>query len=217
MSGALRSERKPVIGLVGGIGAGKSRVAQILAECGAGVIDSDALSRALLAEPEVVATLRKWWGEAILDREGRIDRGRVGDMVFTNAVERARLEGLLHPRIAQERLARLARFQADPAVRAVVLDSPLLFETGLNRQCDTVWFVDADPEVRAQRVTAGRGWSRAELDRREKLQMPLDLKRGRADSNIVNNSDAAALRAQVVRLFHQVLDQATHVTDQIQD
>ncbi len=208
--GSRRCKRKPIIGLAGGIGAGKSLVAKILTECGAGLIDSDAIGRALLAEPEVADTLRGWWGEEIFDAEGRVDRRRVGDKVFADSVQRARLERLLYPRIAREREAAIARYEADPAVGAIVLDSPLLFESGLSRVCDTIWFVEAEEAVRVRRVADSRGWSRAELDRREQWQKPLELKRANADYILVNNSDMDDLRLQVVHLFQRVLERATH-------
>ncbi|MFH0981762.1 MAG: dephospho-CoA kinase [Planctomycetota bacterium] len=196
---------KPIIGLAGGIGAGKSMVARILRDLGAGLVDSDEIGRALMSEAVVVETLRGWWGDTILDAEGRVDRRRLGDMVFGDAARRARLESLLHPRIAQERAGLVEQFQADPAVRAIVFDSPLLFETGLNRECDVVWFVEADPEVRARRVANARGWTPEELERREKLQKSLDFKRTQADDILVNHSDADELRLQVVRLFNRLL------------
>lgn len=206
MCRALRSKHKPIIGLAGGIGAGKSVVARILTELGAGLVDSDALGLAVTSAPAVTETLRQWWGDSILDAAGTIDRRRVGDIVFNDAAERIRLEQLLYPSIARERAVLVERFQADPVVRAIVFDSPLLFETGLDRQCDTVWFVEADREVRTRRVTAARGWTPEELGRREKLQKPLDLKRAKADYSIVNNSDIDDLRLQVVRLFNLVLE-----------
>ena len=204
MCRSLRREHKPIIGLAGGIGAGKSMVAKILTESGVGLIDSDAIGRVLLSAPTVIETLKAWWGDSILDADGRIDRQRVGDMVFEDPVQRARLEQLLHPLIVREREALIEQFEADPDIRAIVLDSPLLFETGLNCRCDVVWFVDAERETRTRRVATSRSWSGEELHRREKLQKPLDFKRAKADYNIVNNSDIDDLRHQVVRVLSLV-------------
>ncbi|MCK4657897.1 MAG: dephospho-CoA kinase [Phycisphaerae bacterium] len=207
MCRSLRCEHKPIIGLAGGIGAGKSVVAGILAKLGAGVIDSDAIGRRLMSEPTVVEVLRSWWGDSIVDAEGGIDRRRIGDIVFADSAQRARLEHLLHPRIVRERELLIERFLADPVVRAVVLDSPLLFETGLDRRCDVVWFVEAERETRTRRVATARSWTPEELRRREKLQKPLDFKRARADCTIVNNSSVDDLRSQVVRLLSLALQE----------
>lgn len=196
--------------MAGGIGAGKSMVAELLAESGVGLIDSDAIGRALLSDPVVTETLRKWWGSSILDAEGRIDRKQIGDIVFEDSAERARLEELLHPIIVRERERLIERFQSNPVVPAIVLDSPLLFETGLDRRCDVVWFVEADRKVRTRRVAVSRHWAETELGRREKLQKPLDFKRTNADYIIVNNSNVDDLRAQVDHLLKLVLEQAPH-------
>jgi len=201
---------KPVIGLAGGIGAGKSMVAALLAELGAAVVDSDAIARAILSDPGVAETLRNWWGDSVLDAQGRIDRRRVGDRVFTESSCRDRLEQLLHPLVAQERGRLIERYRADPAVRAIVIDSPLLFETGLDRACDVVWFVHAERLIRTERVTASRSWTPEELDRREKLQKPLDFKQAKADYSIVNNSGIDDLRPQVVRLLDLILERTAH-------
>ena len=211
MCGFCRTKHKPIIGLAGGIGAGKSSVASILTELGVGLIDSDAISRAQMSGPEVAETLSRWWGDRVLDEHGGIDRKRVGDIVFEDSAERMRLEQLLHPRVVRERTALVERYEADPAIRAIVLDSPLLFETGLDKQCDVVWFVEAEQEVRAERVATSRRWSPEELGRREKLQKPLDFKRANADYRVVNSSGIDDLRPQVVHLLNQALERAPHL------
>lgn len=204
-----RAGKKPVIGLAGGIGSGKSMVARILATLGAGVIDSDALSHQALGEPEVARTLTEWWGDSIRGPDGQVDRIKLGQRVFQSVGEKARLEALLHPRIARQREALIEAFQANPAVRAIVLDSPLLFEAGLHQRCDAVLFVESDASLRAERVRLTRGWPPEELARREKFQKPLDIKRTQADHIVVNNSGRDALRHQVVRFFNRLLKSLT--------
>lgn len=196
--------RKPVVGLAGGIGSGKSAVARLLEEMGAGLIDSDAVSRAEMENREVLEQLVAWWGSDILRSDGRVDRAAVARIVFDRPAERSRLEGLLHPRIESRRQADMARFAAVPEVHFIVIDAPLLYEVGLERACDRVIFVDAEPAVRLERVRANRGWSAEELARREASQMPLSAKRARADFVVENNSDIAALRAQVAAIVRQL-------------
>lgn len=200
------AKTKPVIGLAGGIGSGKSMVARILASLGAGVIESDVLAHQELSDPEVIRTLTEWWGDSILGPDGRVDRRRLAARVFKHPEEKARLESLIHPRVARRREKLIQAFGAEDAVCAVVLDSPLLFETGLDQRCDAVVFVEAERSVRAERVRKARGWSAEELDRREKLQAPLDKKRSGADHRIVNNSGEDELRSQVVRWFNRLLE-----------
>lgn len=188
--------RPLVVGLAGGIGAGKSAAAREFARLGWLVSDSDAEARHELQSPEVREVLRSWWGESILDGAGGIDRAAVARIVFSDPAQRTRLEGLIHPRLraAREQLKAEARSRGAPGV---VIDAPLLFEAGLDRECDAVVFVDAPRPERLDRVSRTRGWSEDELARREAAQMPLEEKKRRADTVIVNAGDEPALRRQV--------------------
>jgi dephospho-CoA kinase len=196
---------KPTIGLAGGIGSGKSTVASILEELGARVICSDRLNHEELDSPEVLRQLREWWGEHVLTAEGRADRAAIRELVAGDPQARVRLEQLVHPRIAARRRELMEEYTADPAVKAVVWDSPLLFEAGLAGQCDRVIFVEATREVRLARVMQDRGWTPEDLERLEKSQKPLDYKRDRADYRVVNNSDNQGLRRQVSDIFSRIL------------
>lgn len=194
---------RPVIGLAGGIGAGKSAVARMLAELGCLVSDADAAARAALRDPAIRKQLVQWWGEAILDSRGEVDRGKVAAIVFKDPRERTRLEGLTHPWIHQRRRDEFA--SAGPEVKAFVIDAPLLFETNLDEECDAVIFVDAPEKLRRERVGRDRGWDAAELARRESAQLALDEKRRRADYVISNDGDLGGLRAQVHDVFTTIM------------
>jgi dephospho-CoA kinase len=194
----------PTIGLAGGIGAGKSRVAALLAGLGCVVSDSDADARAVLAAPDVIDTLRSWWGDEVVGVDGAIDRSRVAARVFADSEARARLQGLVHPRIHERRAARFAA--APQGTRAFVIDAPLLFEAGLDAECDAVIFVDAPRDVRLARVAANRGWSDAELAGREAAQWPIEEKRSRATIVIDNTKDDDD------RLSSQVADALDRIT-----
>jgi dephospho-CoA kinase len=196
---------KLVIGLVGGIGSGKSLVARQLAALGCGVIDSDQLARQALEQPMVRDQLVGWWGPKVLGPDGRVDRRAVGDIVFKQPAERQRLEALVHPQVHQARAALRHQFELDPRIRALVEDMPLLMEKGFDRSCDVVVFISASREVRLRRVQASRGWGSAELDRREKAQMPLDSKAARADYIVENNGDEVQCHAAVNRVLSRIL------------
>jgi len=196
---------KPVIGLSGGIGSGKSAVGRILQEFGAGLIDSDRLGHQALLEPDVVRMLHDWWGPDVIDREGRVDRAAVGKIVFADSVQKKRLEELLHPRIARGRQELKEEFNTDARVRIIVIDAPLLHEAGVDAECDCIIFVDADRSVRERRVQEQRRWTADELNRRENLQISLDMKRRRADHIVSNNSSLSALRGQVEHLVKRIL------------
>ncbi len=177
----------------------------MLGELGAGVIDSDALSHEEINHPVVKETLVRWWGGKALDADGAVDREAVAAIVFNDPTQRHRLEALLHPRIAVRRADAIAEFEAQPRVKLIVLDSPLLYESDLDSMCDAVIFVDSARERRLARSEATRHWTAEEVARREKLQQPLDMKRARADYICENNSTPSDLRARVEEVFARIV------------
>lgn len=185
----------PVLGLVGGIGSGKSLVGSILAELGCLVCHSDELARAALGDPAIRDELVRWWGPAVRSATGEIDRATVARIVFADPSERRRLESLVHPWIEAARRRSFAA--APPGTRALVIDAPLLLEVGLDRECDAVLFVESPRADRLRRLREHRGWDESELDRREAAQWPLDRKRAAAHHVIVNAGDLPALRSEV--------------------
>jgi dephospho-CoA kinase len=185
-----------VLGIAGGIGAGKSAVAASFARLGCVVVDSDKESRAALDRPEVRSKLAEWWGDGVLGADGAVDRRRVAEVVFKEPAERARLEALVHPLVRQSR-AEMVRRAAAAGVGVVIVDAPLLFEAGVDRECDAVVFVDAPDAVRLERVRQTRGWTREELARRELAQLGLDEKRRRCRYVVENAGSAADLDVAV--------------------
>lgn len=196
-----------VIGLVGGIGAGKSHVARVMEGLGYAVVDSDKEAKAALDRPEVREQLVKWWGPAALDATGRVDRKRVAEIVFADPAQRTRLEALVHPLVKLRRAEMIARAMADGR-KGVVLDAPLLLEAGVDQECDYVVFVEAPMEVREARVKA-RGWETGELRRREDAQLPLEEKRRRADITIVNDGPTEVVEDRVRMMLRTLLAQPT--------
>lgn len=193
-----------VIGLAGGIGAGKSAVAAILRELGCVVSDSDTRAKELLDAPHVRDELVRWWGGSVLGVAGRVDRSAVASIVFADPDQRRRLEGLVHPLLKRERDA-AASEAARHGARAFIIDAPLLFEAGLDAECDAVLFVEAPEAARLARVRATRGWSEAELRRREAAQWPLDRKRGLATMVVPNDGDPSLLRQRVQAALEDLL------------
>jgi dephospho-CoA kinase len=193
----------PVIGLAGGIGAGKSTVAQAFARLGCLVIDSDVRAKAALDRPEVRDQLVRWWGDQVLTADRRIDRARVARIVFSDADERSRLERLVHPIVREDR-ARMIEEARAAGARAVIVDAPLLFEAGIDAECDAVVFVDAPREQRIQRVRQTRGWEPAELARREAAQMPIEDKRARSQYVVENHSKPSDLDGQAEDILRNV-------------
>lgn len=190
-----------VIGLAGGIGAGKSTVARAFAELGCVVVDSDALAREALQRPEVRDALVSWWGGAVLDEQGRVDRKAVASIVFKDPAERTRLEGLIHPLVRKSRAELIAHASGAPAV---IVDAPLLFEAGVDTECDAVIFVDTPRAVRLERVERTRGWDAAELARREASQLPVEAKRARSQLVIDASGSLEAIADQARRALESL-------------
>ena len=199
--------RKPIVGLAGGVGSGKSTVAKILGELGAGVIDSDALAHQELNSEEVKGTLRQWWGNEIFQPDGSVSHQKLAAIIFGDPQQRHRLEALLHPRVAVRREVLISELENQPRIRMVVLDSPLLYETDLDLMCDAVIFVDASLDNRQARSEKQRAWPEGEVTRREKTQFALDTKQARADHVCSNNSSPTELRREVERIFAAITSQ----------
>lgn len=195
--------RPVVIGLAGGIGSGKSFVARILEEAGCVVYDADREVAALYKRADVLDTLRSWWGGAVA-QDDELDRAEVARIIFEDELQRERLEGYLFPLLHQRRQEMIAEAGRRGA-RAFVIDAPLLFEANLDPECDRVVFVDTPRAMRLERLKARSGWDEAELARREKAQLPLEVKRERSDDCLDGSAGADELRARVLELLDEIL------------
>jgi dephospho-CoA kinase len=189
-----------VIGLVGGIAAGKSTVAAAFTAHGLAHLDADHEARLVTADPAVLGELAAAFG-AELVVQGQLDRAALAARVFADPAARARLEALLHPRIRARLTTALAAAKA--AGQSVLLDAPLLLEGGLVAACDHVVFVAASDEVRASRARR-RGWPAGELARREAAQLPLADKRARAGFVVENDGELATMHTQVAAILDQL-------------
>lgn len=193
------------IGLTGNVGAGKSTAARLLAERGAVIIDADALARQATAEPDTVARIAEAFGEPVAP-EGVLDREALAGRVFDDADARARLEAIVHPRVAAlRRAAAEAARRRIPPPPLIVHDVPLLFEVGLDAAFDAVVVVDAPLEVRAARAARRSGWDAGEVRRRDAAQMPAEEKRARADVMLDNAGNEASLAAQIDRAWPRLV------------
>jgi dephospho-CoA kinase len=182
------------VGLTGGIGAGKSAVAAVLAERGATVIDADRIAREVVAAgtPGLVAVVEAF-GPGVLRPDGELDRPALGSIVFADPAARRRLELITHPLIMAETDRRLAALPPDAVV---VHDVPLLVEVGGGKGFDLIVVVETPVETRLSRL-AERGLDRAEALARMATQAGDDARRAVADVVIDNSGDREHLRRQV--------------------
>lgn len=196
---------KPVIGIVGGIGAGKSLTGEKFAELGCAVISGDEIGHELLRDADVAAEVVRQWGDGVLGADGQIDRSALGRIVFDAPREMAKLTAILRPRIRSRLTERIAAAQADAAAVAVVVDAAVLFEAGWDDLCDCVVFVDAPRAVRLARVAEVRGWDETALAKRERLQIELDKKRQMCDYVIDNHASDSHLCETIRQLLDRIV------------
>lgn len=186
------------IGLTGGIGSGKSSVAEIFEKLGAAVVDTDVIAHAL-TQPggAAIAAIRRGFGDEYIGPDGSLDRGRMRRLVFGDGDAKRKLEAILHPLIREQSRARIAAAQA-PYVIIVV---PLLFETGAYRDLlRRVVVVDCEEQQQVTRTMARSKLSEREVRAIMAAQLPRAERLQRADDVLVNDGDLAALRRQVETL-----------------
>lgn len=200
---ASRTTRRPTdralrVGLTGGIGAGKSMVAALLEERGAVVTSADEVARDVVSPgSDGLAAVVAEFGDGILAPDGSLDRSALGRLVFSDDLRRARLEEILLPLIAAEAWARM---DTVPAGQVVVYDVPLLVEGQMQDMFDLVIVVEADLEVRLERLSE-RGMNRDEALARIAVQATDEERRGVADVIVSNSGAMEDLSAEVDRLW----------------
>ncbi|OHB93213.1 MAG: dephospho-CoA kinase [Planctomycetes bacterium RIFCSPHIGHO2_12_FULL_52_36] len=207
-----------VIGIMGGVASGKSMVAEMLGSLGAEVIHADEMAHELLEKPEIKEKVLERWGKGLLGGEGKgggegkIDRGKLASIVFSNGEALKELTNLLHPPILESirRLVLESALGGEGGVDRkekesipLVIDAALLLETGLDGACDLLIFVEARPEVKEERSRL-KGWSRGEVQRREGFQAPESQKKKKAHV-VINNDSSKEETFRQVKDFWQKL------------
>jgi dephospho-CoA kinase len=192
----------PVIGIVGGIGSGKSSVARWVAarHSDVSLVNGDEIGHEVLTQPAVRDAVRKRFGEPVFNADGQINRKALGQVVFgpNRAEQSARddLERIVHPRIRESIAGKIAD-SAAAAKRAVLLDAAVLFEAGWNDLCHAVVFIDVPRDERLARLRETRGWDDAETERRESSQASLESKRSQAQFSVDNSRSVEAAGRQL--------------------
>ena len=192
---------KPTIGLIGGIGAGKSTAAAAFAARGGTVIDADKIGHAALEDEKNKRWARERWGPRVLKQDGGIDRRAIGAIVFSNPAERQALERQVFPWIGERAFEAVARAQADPAAKFVVVDAAVMLEAGWNNVVDRIVYIDAPRELRVARLAARSGWDDAQVKAREVAQWPAERKEAAAGAVLVNDSGPEKLHRQIDQLL----------------
>ncbi len=201
----MSGSRPYLIGLTGNIGTGKSTVAGMLAELGAETIDADKVAHeAMQPGTSVHAQIVEAFGADadVVTPGGRIDRERLGAIVFSDSEALARLEAIVHPATLEMIDKRIEASSSD----VIVIEAIKLFEAGMAETCDSVWVTTCSPEQQVQRIMAARDLSRAQAEQRVQAQPPQEEKIDRADVVIHNRGALSRTRAQVEAAWRRLVE-----------
>jgi len=196
--------KKYIIGILGAIGSGKSTVAEMFGVLGCKVIDADAMAHRVLDQQDILSELVGRWGRSVLDAQGKGDRGKIAQLVFTSQEDMDFLNQLIHPRVLDQAEKMIETFKMDSDVTAIVLDMPLLLEVGWEKRCDFLVFVDCSDEKRCQRISKKAKFDMNQLKNRENFQISLDKKKEKAHYRVNNNSDKSDVAEQVAQIFSSI-------------
>ena len=194
-----------IAGLTGGIASGKSTVARILGEAGAHIIDADQIARDVVergnpAYDDIVAR----FGRRILRPDGTIDRQRLGDIIFNDPAQKAHLNAIVHPRVYQRIHRQLNTIAAATPDAVVVLDIPLLLETGIDLDLDELIVVYVPESVQLQRLIQRDGLDAHAAMTRIRAQLSIETKRRQASIVIDNSGSTDDCRRQTLAVYHRL-------------
>lgn len=197
----------PVIGILGGIGSGKSSVISRSEGFKLEIIDADRIGHELLQHPQIQDCIRQQFGDAVFTGVTRIDRALLAQRVFgptdNHKAALEHLNQIMHPAIRQVIQEKIDTVPAD--ADAVILDAALLLEGGWEATCDWLVFIETPQELREQRVLENRNWSADELARREATQWSLSDKKSRADFVIDNSGSLESATAEMNDVLRTIL------------
>lgn len=184
-----------IVGLTGSFGTGKSTVAGLMRELGAFVIDADRIAHeALRLESPVYGRVARLFPEAAM--EGDLDRKKIASVIFAHPQKKEQLQDIVHPYVWE----RIEDEIIEAEEKIIILDVPLLYETGFNKRCDKVCVVDA-PEKAVRERLKERGFTEKEIEARKKAQMPLEEKKKKADFIINNSQDLEQTKREVEKIW----------------
>ena len=192
-----------LLGIIGGIGSGKSTASELFRQSGVAVISADDIGHQVLLLPDVKNAVRERWGSNVFGMDHEIDRRKLAAVVFADKQELVTLKSLTHPLIAEE-VDRQREECERGGVPLCLLDAPLLLESDWDHMVDQIIFVSAPAAERWDRVKS-RNWSKVEWQQREAVQLPVEEKARRADIVLDNSGDVEDLRIQVEQIVRNLL------------
>ena len=197
-----------VVGLTGGIASGKSTVSRMFREAGIPVICADDLAHEVVKPGSAALDeIRRTFGEEFLDSDGALDRVAMAGLVFQDKDKRRALESIIHPRVGEEREKLLQEFAAQ-GYKIVIVDVPLLYESGWTDSFDMIVVAYVPPDIQIQRLIARDSLAPEEARSRLDAQMPIDEKKELAERVIDNTGSMEHTREQVTNIIEDLMDMA---------
>ncbi len=186
-----------IIGLTGSIASGKSTVAKMFADLNIPIVDADKVAR-VVVEPgrETLQQIAAQFGDDVILEDGHMDRKKVGDMIFHDPTKRKQLNEIIHPAIRKEMLRQRDKHLSDGHPH-VVMDIPLLFESGLQSYVENILVVSVSEENQLKRLMARNDLTEQEARARISSQLPISVKEKGADAVIYNNDSVASTKEQL--------------------
>ncbi len=190
-----------IVGLTGGIGSGKSTVTKYLLNKGFSIIDADKIAREIVKpNSQLLRDLVACFGESIIMSDGNLDRKKLAGIVFSDSNQKLKLDEIMLKEIVSEILTQIEEYKKQDK-DIIFIDAPLLFEVGLHKKCDETWVVDADDEIRIQRVIQRDELTRDDVIARINNQMSRTEKNNLASIILDNSTTHENLYEQIERLL----------------
>lgn len=192
-----------VLGLTGMTGAGKSTASFYFKEKGAAIVDADVIARSAVQNKEVISDLICAFGKDIADRNGQIIRPALAKKAFANENSAKLLSSITHPFILKEMKRQILEYKKEN-IPIIIVDAPLLYQSKADEMCDKVLFVDAEDEIKLNRIMARDGISKEMAEDRINVQRDMEKYKQRADFVINNDGDLKELHDQCDNIIERI-------------
>ena len=194
-----------LIGLTGGMGSGKSTVADCLRSNGIPVIDADVIAHKIMNEESTLDKIHEIFGKNVFDKDGSLNKVKFSSVLFTNTVKRKKLNEFVHPKVWTEMMNETEKYVTKGS-KVIFLDVPLLIESGWHTRVNETWLVKADYNERIERLSLRTNLSTEEIKKRIEIQMPESEKEEYADKIINNGGTIEETGKQVIEELQKIIE-----------
>lgn len=194
-----------LIGLTGGMGSGKSTVADCLRSNGIPVIDADVIAHKIMNEESTLDKIHEIFGKNVFDKDGSLNKVKFSSVLFTNTVKRKKLNEFVHPKVWDEMMNETEKYATEGS-KVIFLDVPLLIESGWHTRVNETWLVKVDYNERIERLRLRTNLSTEEIKKRIEIQMPESEKEEYADKIINNGGTIEETEKQVIEELQKIIE-----------